>query len=264
METIQILLVHEEKYFANTLADTLAQHEYLTEVTTYENLAINLQEQKPDIVILDTTIAGADNLRTIQEIRRIAPLTEILVLGSSTCKQQGIEAMYAGAFDMEIKPIDTEEFVKKVNNAYERKQQQLARIELAKKIRNEGMLLVLGKENDFSQELIDYAVEMATRMSFSILALNAAGFTQGKDLLPQQVFSDFQERSKQNAEKFRQAADKQGVPFAHMVKFNEEDSAIQEIQNDAEIDEIDFVVSEPEEQPHHNYVKRAISVYSLI
>ncbi|MGD2150208.1 MAG: hypothetical protein PVF99_06345, partial [Desulfobacterales bacterium] len=35
-------------------------------------------------------------------------------------------------------------------------------------------LLVMGRESDFSKEIIDYALEMAQRMSYEILALNTA------------------------------------------------------------------------------------------
>ena len=35
-------------------------------------------------------------------------------------------------------------------------------------------LLVMGRESDFSKEIIDYSLEMAQRMSYEILALNTA------------------------------------------------------------------------------------------
>ena len=35
-------------------------------------------------------------------------------------------------------------------------------------------LLVMGRESDFSKEIIDYALEMAQRMSYDFLALNTA------------------------------------------------------------------------------------------
>ncbi len=40
-----------------------------------------------------------------------------------------------------------------------------------------GKLLVIGRESVFSPEIIDYALEMAERMSYEIIALNTAGFT---------------------------------------------------------------------------------------
>ena len=35
-------------------------------------------------------------------------------------------------------------------------------------------LVVVGKESTFSQEIIDYAIDMAERMSYEIVALNTA------------------------------------------------------------------------------------------
>ncbi|MFP4225420.1 MAG: hypothetical protein ACLFRF_01715, partial [Desulfobacterales bacterium] len=37
-----------------------------------------------------------------------------------------------------------------------------------------GLLLVIGNGNTFSRRIIDYALEMAQRMSYEILALNVA------------------------------------------------------------------------------------------
>jgi len=40
--------------------------------------------------------------------------------------------------------------------------------------KSSDILLVVGQESSFSQEIIDYALEMAKRMSYEIVALNTA------------------------------------------------------------------------------------------
>lgn len=41
-----------------------------------------------------------------------------------------------------------------------------------------GKLLVVGREGTFSREVIDYAIEMAQRLHYEILALNTAAFVR--------------------------------------------------------------------------------------
>ena len=44
-------------------------------------------------------------------------------------------------------------------------------------------LVVIGRESVFSQEIIDYAIEMAERMSYEIIALNAAPLSFRDDFI---------------------------------------------------------------------------------
>jgi len=82
-------------------------------------------------------------------------------------------------------------------------------------------LLVMGRESDFSKEIIDYALEMAERMSYEILALNTAPlscetfklFSSSRN----QVCEEFKSMSEQNAGLFQEAAVEKGIPFHHIV-----------------------------------------------
>jgi hypothetical protein len=112
-------------------------------------------------------------------------------------------------------------------------------------------LLVIGKESDFSSELIRYALDISKRMSYAILAMNAAGFdNESFRLFPaarQRVCDDFKEISEKNAALFRLAADKEGIPFESVVILCDQDEAITQIRK--EIGDIDYVVCECSEDP---------------
>lgn len=90
---------------------------------------------------------------------------------------------------------------------------------------------------------------MCKRMSYRILALNAAGFSnESFKLFPtarDKVCQDFREISEAKAALFRRAAEKENVPFAHVVKFGQRDEAISEVRK--ETGDIDYVVCESEE-----------------
>jgi hypothetical protein len=134
-------------------------------------------------------------------------------------------------------------------------------------------LVVVGQESRFSESIISYALDMARRMDYQILALNTAPlscetfrmFSNSRA----QVCQDFEALSEKNAMKFGERAQAAGIDFTHVVKFVETDEALEQLK--AEFDNIGFIVSEPEEQPVHNQYlmdqKRAeapIRVYSVI
>jgi hypothetical protein len=135
-----------------------------------------------------------------------------------------------------------------------------------------GKLLVVGRESVFSPEIIDYALEMAERMSYEIIALNTAPlscetfklFSSSRN----KICEDFEDLSKKNVRAFQEAAEKKDIPFTHVVKFSESYEVLKEIK--VEIGEFEFVVSEMEEQENASgtengeKAKREICVYSIM
>ena len=133
-------------------------------------------------------------------------------------------------------------------------------------------LVVVGRESVFSEDIIDYALEMAERMSYEIVALNTAPlscetikfFSSSRN----KICEDFEDLSKKNVRTFQEAAKKKGIPFTHVVKFSESYEVLKEIRN--EIGEFEFVVSESEDQAavsrpeNGEKAKSEIFVYSMI
>ena len=133
-------------------------------------------------------------------------------------------------------------------------------------------LVVVGKESVFSEQIIDYSLEMAERMSYEIVALNAAPLHCDTFKLFSEPFKkiceDFETLSKENVKAFREAAEQKGIPFTHIVKFSDSYEVLKEIKH--EIGEFEFVVSETEESGSASgseggeNAKRKIFVYSII
>jgi len=135
-----------------------------------------------------------------------------------------------------------------------------------------GKLLVVGRESIFNKEVIDYALDMAQRLSYEILALNTAPLScETFSLLPAErskVCREFKTLTEKNIKHFQQEAQKRAIPFKHVIKFSEKDQALAEITR--EFSDIEFVVSDAEgdrtaaraaqgERP-----RQEIYVYSLV
>ena len=134
-----------------------------------------------------------------------------------------------------------------------------------------GKLLVVGRAGTFSREVIDYAIEMAQRLSYEILALNAVALSGETFRLfsssHRKLSQDFQALSEKNARPFQQEAERIGLSFAHVVKFSGRDEAIDEVNR--EFGNIEFVVSDTEEErlvdraEEGERAREAIYVYSV-
>jgi len=134
-----------------------------------------------------------------------------------------------------------------------------------------GVLLVIGNGDSFSQRIIDYAIEMAERMAYRIVALNIAPVPEETFRFfspPRNQMEEFEEIAAQNALLFKKAAEEHGLSFTHIVRFGETDSVIESLRK--EYGEIDFVVSEPREEQaadrpeNENRAATQLYVYSMV
>ena len=77
-----------------------------------------------DVVVLDVKMPGMDGIETIREMKKKNPLTEVILLTGHASMESGIEGMKLGAFDYVMKPVNIDELLEKIHQAYERKQVQ--------------------------------------------------------------------------------------------------------------------------------------------
>jgi hypothetical protein len=136
----------------------------------------------------------------------------------------------------------------------------------------EGKLLVMGREGSFSSEVIDYAIDMAQRMSFEIVALNSAPLScDAFNLLStaqKKLCEEFQSLSEKNAQSFRLQAEAKGIAFTHVIKYDEPEAALASVQR--EYANIEFVISEPQasaitdQAVASNRPRSEVLVYSMI
>jgi hypothetical protein len=133
-------------------------------------------------------------------------------------------------------------------------------------------LLVMGRESAFSKEIIDYALEMAQRMSYDILALNTAPLSCDTFKLfsssRNQVCEEFESMSEKSAGLFQEAAAEKGIPFDHVVMFSEPEEALESINREHK--DIAFVVSESVEDREESRIEEGerlrhnLYVYSMV
>ncbi len=129
---IRILLVDDEKEFVETLAERLRTRDFdVTTAFSGDEALEKLKEYNFDVTILDVKMPGMDGIEALREIKKLKPLTEVLMLTGHGTIETAIEGMKIGAYDFLLKPCEMDVLLDKINKAYERKSEHEERIRKA-------------------------------------------------------------------------------------------------------------------------------------
>jgi len=122
MDTFRILVVDDEIDFMETLIKRLKKRQLdVTGVESGEKALELIKEQLFDVVLLDMKMPGGmDGIETLREIKKISPLTEVMLLTGHASIETSIEGMKLGAFDYLLKPIQLEDLILKLTAAFQK------------------------------------------------------------------------------------------------------------------------------------------------
>ena len=121
-EASKILIVEDDRDTAEAMRVSLeAQGYHVTTSADVEEGFRKAAEIVPDVVVLDVKMPGMDGIETIREMKKKNPYTEVILLTGHASMESGIEGMKLGAFDYIMKPVNIDELLEKIRQAYERK-----------------------------------------------------------------------------------------------------------------------------------------------
>ncbi len=122
MEGFTVLIVDDEIEFMETLVKRLRKRKIAVDgVNSGEAALEQLKVAPADIVVLDVRMPGMSGLDALREIKSNYPLVEVIMLTGHASVEVAIEGMDIGAFDYLMKPIDIDELLYKIQDAYKRK-----------------------------------------------------------------------------------------------------------------------------------------------
>ena len=125
-------------------------------------------------------------------------------------------------------------------------------------------ILVVGETDQFSDPLIDYAIGLAKRMTYEIIALNCAtidiGTSKQSSPYHKEMFKNFQSKSANSARFFAVRAEKEGIPFRHVVEPGNVGSCVRKMEN--EINRLQFVLKD-QESPQEVLYDTSIPVFFI-
>ena len=139
MDGFSVLLVDDESEFLDTLVKRIKKR-YVDAhgVASGEEALAFLKEQPVDVVVLDVRMPGMDGIQALREIKQQYPLIEVIMLTGHASLEVAIEGMELGAFDYMMKPIDIDELLYKLQDAYKKKSIHTEKIKNMKEVTDSG------------------------------------------------------------------------------------------------------------------------------
>lgn len=135
VEAIRVLLVDDEAEFLETLVKRLKKRRVDVQgVRSGEEALEFIRTQPVDVVVLDVKMPGMDGIQTLKAIKSMNPLVEVIMLTGHASVEVAIQGMELGAFDYLMKPMDIDELLYKVQDAYKKKALQEKRIQRRKEV----------------------------------------------------------------------------------------------------------------------------------
>ena len=130
MQMPKVLVVDDEKDFLDTLVERLKKRNIETEgVQNGEDCLALLDKKTFDVIILDIRMPGGmDGIETLRAIKKVQPLTEVILLTGHASLETSIDGMKLGAFDYLQKPVRLESLLSKLAQALNRKKDHEKRI----------------------------------------------------------------------------------------------------------------------------------------
>jgi DNA-binding NtrC family response regulator len=125
MKGSRILLVDDEIVFTDNMARLLTARGYSVTATHSGAAALEvLEENDFDVIVLDLKMPGMDGIATLKEIRKLGLFTQTILLTGHGSIDTAMEAVKLGACDYLTKPCEIDELVAKIEEAWEKKDEE--------------------------------------------------------------------------------------------------------------------------------------------
>ena len=113
-----ILVVDDEESICQSLKAILSDEGYQVLVAGSGEEAVKIvEEEMPQLVLLDIWLPGMDGLETLKAIKKINPEVLVIIMSGHGTIETAVRATKLGAFDFIEKPLSLDKIIILVNNA---------------------------------------------------------------------------------------------------------------------------------------------------
>jgi len=129
-ENVRVLLVDDEDDFRRTVFKRLTKRGVIVhEAASGEEALSVLRETPVHVVVLDVKMPGMSGLDVLRHIQEHYPSLEVILLTGHYTVQDGVSGIKSGAFDYLTKPVEFDQLVSKIRQAFDklRREEEKAR-----------------------------------------------------------------------------------------------------------------------------------------
>jgi DNA-binding NtrC family response regulator len=179
------LVVDDDLEMCALLCDVLGE-EGLSVTTSGDSLEASkiLKKDEFDVIVTDLKMKGLKGLDLLEEAKRVAPLTPVIIITAFGTIESAIKAMKMGAYDYVTKPFQVDELVLTVKKALENRllKQEVTRLKKEVEARYHFHHLI-GKSPSM-QKIYDF-IERISDTSSNVLITGESG--TGKELVAKAI-----------------------------------------------------------------------------
>jgi DNA-binding NtrC family response regulator len=123
MTDFNVLVVDDEVDFLRTLAKRLAKRQVqVFQANSGEEALAVIRREPIHVVALDVRMPGMDGLETLRAIKAADDLIEVVMLTGHASIEVAVEGMELGAFDYLMKPMNIDDLLFKLQDAFKARQ----------------------------------------------------------------------------------------------------------------------------------------------
>ncbi|MGB5157620.1 sigma-54-dependent transcriptional regulator [Desulfobacterium sp. N47] len=113
-----ILIVDDNPSIIQSLKGLLTDEgfEVITASNGYEGLKL-IDEESPDLVLLDIWMPGIDGIETLKQIKKDNPYIQVIIITGHGNIETAVNAIKLGAYDLIGKPLSIDKIIVTINNA---------------------------------------------------------------------------------------------------------------------------------------------------
>lgn len=121
LDKFSVLVVDDEADFVDTIIKRLRARGLDVQGVESGKAALDLLNTKSfDICILDIRMPGMDGIETLEEMKRISPLMEVIILTGHGSEELALKSFEKGASDHVMKPVTLDELLQRIRQVYEK------------------------------------------------------------------------------------------------------------------------------------------------
>ena len=118
----KVLIVDDEADFLDTLIKRLRRRRIDVQAAGSGAQALaTLESGAMDVVVLDVRMPQMDGIRLLERIKQRHADIEVIMLTGHASLEAAVEGMGLGAFDYLMKPVDIDELIYKLQDAYRKR-----------------------------------------------------------------------------------------------------------------------------------------------
>lgn len=175
----RILVIDDDKEMCTLLEEVLRSEGFSLTTSSNSGEALKLLKKEDfDVVITDLMMEGLKGLELLQESKRIAPLTPVIIITAFGTIESAIKAMKIGAYDYITKPFPLDELILTVKKAMENRmlKEEVSRLKREVAFRYQ-FHNIIGRSNSM-QRIFDL-IERIKDSSSNVLITGESGTGKG-------------------------------------------------------------------------------------